>query len=207
MHFLPDDPPELIGRKLLRVNLSDLAAKGAAPLGYLMTLSAPRDTPEAWFAGFAAGLAADQARVRCDAARRRHDIDPGPDLAVAHHPRARRAGAALRRAAARGRAIRIWVSGTIGDGALGLARGAGPASATRPAICWTATGLPRPRLGLGRSAGVASAGDGYFRRAGRRTSGICAGPAGVAAVIEAAPVPLSAGGARGGRPGLARDCA
>ncbi len=62
VHFLPDDPPDLIGRKLLRVNLSDLAAKGAEPLAYLMTVSAPRDTPDAWFAGFAAGLGQDQAR-------------------------------------------------------------------------------------------------------------------------------------------------
>ena len=42
VHFLPDDPPDLIGQKLLRVNLSDLAAKGAVPLGYLMTVSCPR---------------------------------------------------------------------------------------------------------------------------------------------------------------------
>src|ERR1700677_3609606 len=61
VHFLPDDPPDLVGRKLLRVHMSDLAAKGATPLGYLMTVSAPRATPDAWFAGFAAGLAADQA--------------------------------------------------------------------------------------------------------------------------------------------------
>ena len=60
VHFLPDDPPETVGRKLLRVNLSDIAAKGAVPLGYLMTVSAPRSTQEAWFAGFAAGLALDQ---------------------------------------------------------------------------------------------------------------------------------------------------
>src|SRR6202165_1881140 len=60
VHFLADDPPDLIGRKLLRVNLSDLAAKGATPLGYLMTVSAPRGTPESWFSGFAAGLAQDQ---------------------------------------------------------------------------------------------------------------------------------------------------
>src|ERR1700729_4341297 len=60
VHFLPDDPADLVGRKLLRVNLSDLAAKGATPLGYLMTVSAPRGTPDAWFAGFAAGLAQDQ---------------------------------------------------------------------------------------------------------------------------------------------------
>src|ERR1700760_4847147 len=61
VHFLPDDPPELVGRKLLRVNLSDLAAKGATAIGYLMTVSTPKDTAEAWFAGFAAGLAQDQA--------------------------------------------------------------------------------------------------------------------------------------------------
>src|ERR1700742_3330058 len=60
VHFLPDDPPDLVGRKLLRVNLSDLAAKGAAPIGYLMTVSAPRSTPDAWFAGFTAGRARDQ---------------------------------------------------------------------------------------------------------------------------------------------------
>ena len=60
IHFLPDDPPDLIGRKLLRVNLSDLAAKGATPLHYLMTVSTPKATPDAWFAGFAAGLAHDQ---------------------------------------------------------------------------------------------------------------------------------------------------
>src|SRR5205823_10888957 len=61
VHFLRDDPPDLVARKLLRVNLSDLAAKGATPLGYLVTLSAPRETAEDWFAGFAAGLAQDQA--------------------------------------------------------------------------------------------------------------------------------------------------
>src|SRR3954454_10593307 len=60
VHFLHDDPPDLVGRKLLRVNLSDLAAKGATPLGYLLTVSTPRATPDAWFAGFAAGLKQDQ---------------------------------------------------------------------------------------------------------------------------------------------------
>src|ERR1700686_1536648 len=61
VHFLLDDPPDLIGGKLLRVTLPDLAAKGASPLGYLLTVSTPRDTPETWFAGFTAGLAKDQA--------------------------------------------------------------------------------------------------------------------------------------------------
>src|SRR3712207_1520415 len=59
VHFLPDDPPETIGAKLLRVNLSDLAAMGAAPLGYLLTVALPRGTPEGWIADFVAGLAAD----------------------------------------------------------------------------------------------------------------------------------------------------
>ena len=44
VHFFPDDPPDRIARKLLRVNLSDLAAMGAAPLGYLLTVSAPQST-------------------------------------------------------------------------------------------------------------------------------------------------------------------
>jgi thiamine-monophosphate kinase len=60
IHFLPEDPPETIGRKLLRVNLSDLAAMGAAPLAYLMTTAFPRGTPDAWIAAFVAGLALDQ---------------------------------------------------------------------------------------------------------------------------------------------------
>src|SRR6202162_985622 len=60
VHFLADDPPDFVGRKLLRVNLFDLAANGAAPLGYLITVATPRDTPEAWFAGFTNGLAQDQ---------------------------------------------------------------------------------------------------------------------------------------------------
>ena len=56
VHFLPDDPAESVGVKLLAVNLSDLAAMGALPLGYLLTVSVPAALPDAWFAGFAAGL-------------------------------------------------------------------------------------------------------------------------------------------------------
>ena len=41
VHYLPDDPPELVAKKLLRVNLSDLAAKGARPLHYLLTTALP----------------------------------------------------------------------------------------------------------------------------------------------------------------------
>src|SRR5690606_30538717 len=54
------DPPETVGRKLLRVNLSDLAAMGAEPLGYLMTTAFPRGVDDAWIGRFVAGLAEDQ---------------------------------------------------------------------------------------------------------------------------------------------------
>src|SRR5688572_4749128 len=51
VHFLADDPAETVGRKLLRVNLSDLAAMGAMPLGYLMTTAFPHGTTDTWIAG------------------------------------------------------------------------------------------------------------------------------------------------------------
>jgi thiamine-monophosphate kinase len=59
VHFFPDDPPGDIARKALRVNLSDLAAKAAEPLGFLLGLALPDDWNEDWLAAFAAGLAAD----------------------------------------------------------------------------------------------------------------------------------------------------
>src|ERR1700739_2064125 len=64
VHFLPDDPPDTIARKALRVNLSDVAAKGAAPAGFVLTL-ALRSVAEAWLAAFAGGLGGGGAGVRC----------------------------------------------------------------------------------------------------------------------------------------------
>jgi thiamine-monophosphate kinase len=187
VHFLPDDPPDLIGRKLLRVNLSDLAAKGATPLGYLMTVSAPRGTPDAWFAGFAAGLAADQAEFAVTLLGGDTTSTPGPislSLTIIGHVAP---GRMVRRAGARA-GDGIWVTGTIGDGALGLAVAQGKLA--------DATGylldryrLPRPRLGL-PIAGIASAGmdvsDGLVQDLGH----LCRA-AGLAAEIEAALVPRS----------------
>ena len=62
VHFLPDDPPATIARKALRVNISDLAAKGAAPLAYVLSIGLGRDVEEQWLAGFSEGLRRDQAR-------------------------------------------------------------------------------------------------------------------------------------------------
>ena len=61
VHFLPADPAAQIEQKLLRVNLSDLAAMGAAPLGYLLALARPAAISDEWLASFCAGLAEDQA--------------------------------------------------------------------------------------------------------------------------------------------------
>jgi thiamine-monophosphate kinase len=62
VHFLPSDTPFDIARKALRVNLSDLAAKGARPLAYTLTLAIGRDAPDSWVEEFAKGLEEDQAR-------------------------------------------------------------------------------------------------------------------------------------------------
>jgi thiamine-monophosphate kinase len=119
IHFFPDDPPRSIAHKALRVNLSDLAAKGATPVGYLLSLALKPDWTEDWIAGFASGLAADQARYGVtlfggDTSR----AAGGTVVSVAAFGRAP-VGAIVRRAGAKPGDI-VFVSGTIGDAALGL---------------------------------------------------------------------------------------
>ena len=70
MHFFPDDPPDTVAKKALRVNLSDLAAKGAKPLGFLLTLALPAEIGDAWLTPFARGLGADAAHIRVPAVGR-----------------------------------------------------------------------------------------------------------------------------------------
>ena len=60
VHFMPNDDPKLIGRRLLRVNLSDLAAMGARPLGYMLNIALPNKIKNEWLEAFASGLAVDQ---------------------------------------------------------------------------------------------------------------------------------------------------
>ena len=64
VHFLPDDPPDTVARKALRVNLSDIAAKGAMPAGFVLTL-ALRGVDETWLAAFARGLGEDASSFSC----------------------------------------------------------------------------------------------------------------------------------------------
>jgi len=119
VHFFADDPPDLIARKALRVNLSDLAAKGARPVGFSLALGLADDWDEAWIAAFARGLGQD-----CRAygvALTGGDTFRSPERAVVSITAwgevdparyASRLGA--------GDGDRLFVTGTIGDGAMGL---------------------------------------------------------------------------------------
>lgn len=194
VHFLPDDPADTVGRKLLRVNLSDLAAMAAVPLAYLLTVSAPRGTPDSWFADFAAGLAADQATFGISLLGGDTTSTTGPvslTLTCIGHVAP---GAALRRAGAAA-GDEVWVTGTIGDGALGLAALRGQ---VRDPEGWLSGRyrLPQPRLGLALH-GIASAGmdvsDGLVQDLGH----LCR-LAGLGARVEAPLVPLSPAAAAAG---------
>ena len=196
-HFLPGDPPDAVARKLLRVNLSDLAAMGAAPRHYLLALAIPHDTPDDWLRGFAGGLAADQETFGVALAGGDTVSTVGPFTASITALGEVEPGRELRRDGARAGDM-VFVSGTIGDGALGLlaARGelAGVDGAGRERLIGRYR-LPEPRIALGgRLAGVAGAAidvsDGLVADVGH----ICE-CSGLGAVIEAASVPLSAAAA------------
>src|SRR5262244_1567352 len=78
VHFFPDDPPEMVAKKALRVNLSDLAAKGAKPLGFLLSLALPEGIGDDWLAAFAGGLQADVEQYECPLLGGDTDRTPGP---------------------------------------------------------------------------------------------------------------------------------
>jgi thiamine-monophosphate kinase len=188
VHFLPDDPPDQIGQKLLRVNLSDLAAKGATPLGYLMTVSTPRGTPDAWYAGFAAGLLKDQATYGCTLLGGDTTSTPGPiSLSLTAIGQVAPGMSVHRFGASAGDGI--WVTGTIGDGALGLQVALGKL-ADPTGFLLDRYRLPQPRTNV-RIGGIASAGmdisDGLIQDLGH----MCLA-SGVQARIEAELVPMSA---------------
>ncbi|WP_374655766.1 thiamine-phosphate kinase [Dongia sp.] len=153
IHFLPEDPADLVARKMLRVNLSDLAAKGARPVGYLMVTAFSPDVDEAWVATFCEGLAADQAEFGIGLMGGDTVATPGPLTlsltAIGTVP----AGKAPRRNGARpGDAV--LVSGSIGDGALGLKvlRNEFPGlDETSRRYLTNRYHLPQPRVDLGRA--------------------------------------------------------
>ena len=119
VHFFPDDPPDTISRKALRMNLSDLAAKGARPLGFLMSVALPEAFGEAWLSGFTAGLAEDAAHFGCPLYGGDTDRTPGPTSVSIFAFGAVPQGKMVHRSTARP-GDRIVVTGTIGDAAIGL---------------------------------------------------------------------------------------
>jgi thiamine-monophosphate kinase len=160
VHYLPDDPPELVARKLLRVNLSDLAAMGARPRHYLLTTALPAALGDDWVARFAAGLGEDQRRYGVDLLGGDSVATEGPAVLSLTAIGEVAAGAEIRRSGACPD-DQIWVSGTIGDAFLGLAvlRGGYPTlPAEVRAVLIGRFQLPEPRTELGpRLAGIAHA--------------------------------------------------
>jgi len=119
VHVFADDPPDAIARKALRMNLSDLAAKGAQPLGFLLALSLPPKTSETWLAAFASGLGEDADRYGCPLLGGDTDHTPGPiAVSISAFGAVPHGKMVLRSTAKPGDAI--VVTGTIGDAALGL---------------------------------------------------------------------------------------
>jgi thiamine-monophosphate kinase len=119
VHFFPADPPDAVARKALRVNLSDLAAKGAVPGGFLLTLALPKGVGDAWLAAFARGLGEDARTYHCPLLGGDTVRTPGPLTVSIAAFGSLPAGGMVRRGGAQV-GDHVLVSGTIGDAALGL---------------------------------------------------------------------------------------
>ena len=119
VHFFADDPPDAIARKALRVNLSDLAAKGADPLGYALALALPGDWTADWLAGFARGLGEDAAAYGMPLLGGDTVKTPGPLVISVTALGSVPEGTMVRRTGVRA-GDALYVTGTVGDAALGL---------------------------------------------------------------------------------------
>jgi thiamine-monophosphate kinase len=147
VHFFPGDPPAAIARKALRVNLSDLAAKGAKPIGYFLALARPAGMADRALAAFARGLAQDGEFFGIPLLGGDTTSTPGP-LAVAITALGEVGqGTMLRRDGARP-GDDLWLSGTLGDGALGLLVAKGALAPGKALLARYR--LPQPRLALGQ---------------------------------------------------------
>jgi len=200
VHYLATDPPDTIARKALRVNLSDLAAKGAVPAGFVLTL-ALRSKEDAWLRPFADALGEDAKSFGCPLLGGDTVSTPGPQMisitAFGRVPKGRMVG----RTGARP-GDRILVTGTIGDAALGLdvltlgavAAALASDSAARDALV-SRYRIPQPRNVLTQAVRehATAAMDVSDGLAGDLTK-LCAA-SGVSATVDVTDVPLSAAAA------------
>lgn len=184
VHFRESDPADTIARKALRVNLSDLAAKGAAPIGYLLALSLPKQTDTPWLEEFTRGLREDQSEFGIRLYGGDTTSTPGPlTLAITAFGSVPM-GTMLRRNGARAGDL-VFVSGTVGDAGAGLRD-------SRSGYLVNRYRIPQPRLALGRALlGIASAAldvsDGLLADLGH-----IAGTSGVRISVDANRIPRSA---------------
>jgi len=167
VHFLASDPLDLVARKLLRVNLSDLAAKGAEPYAYFLAVSWPARCGWAEREAFAAGLRMDQDAFGITLLGGDTTSTPGPLTASATVLGWVASGGAVLRSGARPDDV-VLVSGVVGDGWLGLKAALGDIAADGALQRYR---LPEPRLALRQALSAAHAcadvSDGLIADAGR----------------------------------------
>ncbi|KAF0118739.1 MAG: thiamine-monophosphate kinase [Rhodospirillaceae bacterium] len=154
VHFRPADPPDLIARKLVRVNLSDLAAMGAEPWAMVLTAAFPDSVDESWITRFAEGLGADGRSFGLPLIGGDTVATPGPATFSLTAFGLVEQGLALRRSGARP-GDGLYVTGTLGDGALGMGVLTGrlaltPEESAAVAYLVERYHVPRPRLAVGR---------------------------------------------------------
>jgi thiamine-monophosphate kinase len=193
VHYLADEDPMRVAQKLLRSNLSDLAAKGAAPLAYTLTLALPAQPDEGWIERFVEGLAADQARYGIGLLGGDSVRTPGTAVLSVTAFGTVPQGAMLRRSGARP-GDDLYVSGTLGDAALGLRVILGRLPGLAPdaaAALAQRHRVPEPRMALGRAlVGLAHAAMDVSDGLPGDLPHLC-DASGTAAEVELARLPLS----------------